>query len=267
MTTYAVFAPDAVKQARQTDAVLASLPLSYAPAPTASPGDVELVDGTGDWPAGVGAALAAGAAGVIVLRPTAVGAAALAALDAPSVPVLLDSPWAGNPVVADAADALRTVLDPRSRLECRVIVRPGADLRQALLDQLSLVRALVGAVSGLQIVHRDDHGYLAEGQAGDAAVDLSATCTRALPERAELRVLTPEGSVELLIPSPKTAQPALLSIIDPDGIHGRPTVFESAARATWRRLHTLLPTGGPAPDLAGFAADLVTVTHTDQHHG
>ena len=46
-----VFASDQVRHAVGTDAVLASLPLSYAATDDPVPGGVVVVDGSGDWPA------------------------------------------------------------------------------------------------------------------------------------------------------------------------------------------------------------------------
>ena len=52
------------------------------------------------------------------------------------------------------------------RLECRVIIPPGQDQQNALVDQLSLVRRLIGAASGVRMIFTSDRGYFAQAAAG-----------------------------------------------------------------------------------------------------
>ena len=95
-----------------------------------------------------------GAAGVIVVQPGPEDLGGLRALAADHGVVVIDSTWASNPVLAAASQALHAAIGPHSRLECRIVVRVGTDLDRALLDQLSLLRALVGPVTDLEILHR-----------------------------------------------------------------------------------------------------------------
>ena len=165
--------------------------------------------------------------------------------------VVIDSTWASNPVLAAASEALHTAIGPQSRLECRIVVRVGTDLDRALLDQLSLLRALLGPVVDLEILQRSEHGYVGEARANGVAVDLSVVCTNATPEHVTVRLLTSDGSIEVEIPSGETARPAHLTITSPSGAQIAPTLYESGHRATWRRLHRLITGGEPANDLDG----------------
>jgi len=93
-------------------------------------------------------------------------------------------------------------------------------------------------------------------------VDLSAICSNAVSEHATVRLLTPDGSVEVEIPNGDTARPGQLRITDAGGTRLAPTLYESGHRATWRRLHRLLATGQPSVDVDELAADIATATKT-----
>ena len=253
-----VFASAPIRAARGSDAVLASLPLSYTPVPDGGAGGVTVVDGAGRWPAEVVQALEGGADGVIVVQPGPEDVAGLRDRAASRGVVVVDSTWASNPVVAAAGQAVRAAAGPHSRVECRIVVRVGADLSRSLLDQISLLRALVGPVSDLEILHQSEHGYAGEARAGGARVDFSMVCTNATPEHAKVRLLTSDGSIEVEIPNGETARPANLTVTGPSGALMAPTLYESGHRATWRRLHRLITGGESADDLVDLEADIAT---------
>ena len=264
--TLNIIAPESVRTTRASDAVLASLPLSYTPAADSGAGAVAVVDGSGRWSAAVVQALQDGAAGVIVVQPGAedVGELRAVAADHHGV-VVIDSTWASNPVVAEVRQALQAAIGQHSRLECRIVVRVGTDLDRALLDQLTLLRALVGPVTDLEILHWSEHGYVGESRADGLAVNFSVVCTNATPEAAKVRLLTSVGSIEVEIPSGETARPAHLIVTSPSGAKIAPTLYESGHRATWRRLHRLITSSEPADDLDDLEADIATAA-PHQHH-
>ncbi|TCC30956.1 hypothetical protein [Kribbella speibonae] len=211
-------------------AALATLPLSFP-----EPGHVSVVDGAGEWPAEVRRALDSGTDAVVVVDP---GPAEFA--DLLTAPVIVDSPWASNPVIGLATPRFRAA--EGNRIECRIIVAPDADLTRALLAELSLIRALRGPVRRLTVQHRSVHALHAEGSTEDGVrVDFSIVCTSAVPTSACVRLLTSDGSVELQIPSGDTAQPARLITVGPDGAVLAPTSYETGHRATLRRLHDTAP--------------------------
>jgi hypothetical protein len=119
-----------------------------------------------------------------------------------------------------------------------------------LLDQLTLVRALLSPVSEVRVRYRSNHGFHAEGTTDSSmTVDLSVICTAAVPASATVRLLTSGGSVELHLPTGDTAQPARLITVGPDGAVLAPTQYETGHRASLRRLRELLA-NGPADGLA-----------------
>jgi hypothetical protein len=241
-------------QARRT---LATLPLSFP-----DPAGVVFVDGDAGWPAELLRAMRTGAAGIILAHPTPVDFSDLLTAD-PSTIVVVDSRWASNPVIGLAAKAFRTAAGNRSRVECRVITQPGSDFATALLDQLVLIRAVLGPVTNVRVQHLSDRGMRAKGLTGTSvAVDFSVVCTTALPASAGLRLLTADGSVELLIPSGDTAQPARLTTVGPDGAVLAPTQYETGDRASLRRVGELHAAGSAdgLADLRRLHADVVTTT-------
>jgi hypothetical protein len=255
-----IFAADDVRAGYGTDALLASLPLSYRPQADPAARGVAVVGGSANWPQAAASAIRAGATGVIVVAPDPADLSPLRAPETRDVAVVVDSPWASNPVVGSAGDAFRAAATAGRRLECRVIARPGHSLGGVLLGQLSLIRALLGPATDLRIIHRSDHGYSAEARAGGVAVDLSAVCTDAVAEHASARLLTADGSVEVHIPAGQTAQPALLTVTGPHGATLAPTLYESGHRATWRRLHRLISDGERSTDITDLEADIRTAS-------
>jgi hypothetical protein len=240
-------------QARST---LATLPLSYP-----DPAGVVFVDGDPGWPAELLRAMQANAAGIVVVHPRPLDFAELLTAETSTI-VVIDSPWASNPAIGDAAEAFRATAADGSRVECRVITQPGSDFATALLDQVVLIRSVLGHVTNLRVVHLADRALHAEGSTDAALVDFSVVCTSAVPASASLRLLTADGSVELLIPSADTAQPARLTTVGPDGAVQTPTHYETGHRASLRRLRELHEAGSAdgLADLRHLHADVVTTT-------
>jgi hypothetical protein len=254
-----VIIPEAGRAAELARVVLSSLPLSYASNGEHGSGAVIIVDGqTTAWPDAAASAIREYAAGVLVIepRPAELGSL-LSLLDQHPAPVVVDSRWT-NPVLPAASVALAAASASGSRLECRVIASPGQDQQAALLDQLSLIRRLVGPAADIHMILTSDRGYFAQAAVADLTVDLSLICTRARPESATVRLLTLDGGVELFLPSGDTAQPARLITVDQNGATGAPAIYESGHRSSWRRLRELINSGQTTEDLQDLAADIAT---------
>lgn len=233
---------------------LATLPLSFP-----DPAEVVFVDGEPGWPAKL---LRSDAIGIVVVHPTPDDLAELLTT-APTKIVVVASRWASNPAITLAAQAFRAAATDRSRVECRVIARPGRDFSTALLEQVELVRAALGPVTKLQVKHVSDRALYAEGLTDTSvAIDFSIVCTTATPASAALRLLTDDGSVELQIPSDNTAQPARLITVGPDGALLAPTQYETGLRSSLRRLRELHAAGSAdgLADLRCLRADVATTT-------
>ncbi|MFF0267145.1 hypothetical protein [Kribbella sp. NPDC004536] len=213
-------------------AALATLPTTFL-----DPGSVTFVDGDANWPAELERVLRSRPRGILLVHPAPVDFKIVDNLP----PVVVDSPWAKNPAINNAFKR------STSRIECRVLAHPDADLATELLHQVMLIRAAVAPMTTLDVQHVSDHALYATGRTeAEVTVDLSIVRTSGLPASATLRQLTPDGSVELVLPSSETARPARLTTVGPDGAVLEPTQYESAHRASLRELHAT----GPAEALA-----------------
>ncbi|MDT0484394.1 hypothetical protein [Streptomyces doebereineriae] len=260
-----------------TAAVLATLPLSFRPA-TADRVPVRALSGSRGWVDAAAAAVQDGVAGLVVRHPAPADPADVVALaelaGKHGTAVVLDSPWAGTPMAAQAAEALRDTVDadPASAIECRLTLPTDHDLGQALLDQLALLRVLGSPADEVRTHLRTERGVLATATVGGRTGLLGTVLTDALAPTASLRLIGAGRAVHLQIPSWRTARPAVLTVTSPDGSHTWPTHYESPQRAAWRRLHRLLSVSeaqgfeaAATADLHALAADLLTMGRATTH--
>ena len=176
------------------------------------------------------------------------------------VPVVLDTGWAQNSAVVSAAEGFRELSEQQGILEASVVARPGASPRGVLVAQLALVRAAVGAVSAVEPVIVNAHGYSIVGcLSSGIRVSLAATLTRSLPESATLRMLGQHGSVTLRLTEQSTARPGRVTLTGPLGSTQLPTRFENGHRVAWRRLSAAASIDQAVSDLPNFIEDM-TVT-------
>ncbi|MEV0382716.1 hypothetical protein [Nonomuraea sp. NPDC050643] len=176
---------------------------------------------------------------------------------AAGIPVVVAAIWALNPALAAAADTLRQDLGQAALIELNATVPPGQP--DVLLDQLALLRTTLGPAADLELLQADDHGHIAHARLGHVPVHLSAAVSpHATQRRARLSLLGPVVQWRLSLPDPATARPAGVVRTDAHGEQRLPTVYESAARASWRQLHAAAATGGAAPSygLRDLAEDL-----------
>ncbi|MFH8897924.1 hypothetical protein ACH4HG_16260 [Streptomyces coeruleorubidus] len=260
-----------------TAAVLATLPLSFRPV-TVDRVPVRALSGGRGWVDTAAAAVQDGAVGLVVRHPAPADPADVLVLaelaGKHGTAVVLDSPWAGTPTAARAAEALRDTADadPASAIECRLSLPTDHDLGQALLDQLALLRVLGSSADEIRTHLRTERGVLATATAGGRTGLLGIVLTDALAPTASVRLIGAGRAVHLQIPSWRTARPALLTVTSPDGSHTWPTHYESPHRAAWRRLHRLLSASespgfeaAAIADLHALAADLHTLGRATTH--
>ncbi len=251
-----VGASPAARRSGDVDPVIASLPVSLHPVSEAP--DLCAVAGESGWTGEALDILGTGIRGILVVDPVSEDASDLAAAaSAAGIPVVIDRPLAGNPTVPVIATHFANAGEPHGLLECRVVQSGSGDLDRALLDQLALVRAAAAEVQSATVLARTNHCYAIQGYlANGRRTQLTGICTAAQPRSGHLRLLGLTGSVELTVPDPSTARPAQATITTPDGLVLLPTIFESAHRATWRRLRDLVEARLPAPDLDDFRKDV-----------
>ena len=232
---------------------LATLPMSFPDGPA-------VVDGGPNWPAEVTRALHAGATGAVVVHPQPADVGELLETTAG---VVVDSIWASNPAVPGAAQAFRAAATDQTRLECRAVHEPGTDFTAALLNDLALVRALLSPVRDVLVHHRSSSALVAEGiTESGVTVDFAIVCTSALPSSATVRLLTTDGSVELVIPAADTARPAQSDCCQSRWRHGGADTVRVLAPSRLRRLRDLLASeqSTPSIELRELHADISVAT-------
>jgi hypothetical protein len=259
-TQLTVAASDAASRSGAVAQVIASLPVSLHPAGDTA--DLIAVDGSAGWPAEVEQAIEAGARGVLVVRPVPADVRSLIeTADARKVPVVIDTMWAHNPAVQNSAAAFTELFDDRMLLEVRTYARTGSDWDRVLLDQLSLIRAVVAPLRSFRFVRKSEHGYAALAEfANGARASITAVRTNSVPESATVRSVTARNLVELELPAPETAIPGRVRVTGPEGSNLLETKWETAHRAAWRRLHGLVTSGSASADLAEFSEDVALAT-------
>ena len=124
-----------------------------------------------------------------------------------------------------------------------------------------LLRAVVGPFELARFAAEHEHGYTVDGAIGAGAVAMSAVRSATPPQAARLAAYGATAEAHLIVPSGSIATPATAWLVDSVGAVMQPTWYETASRASWRRLHRAAAErpGEPLPDLADLAddADLV----------
>ena len=217
-------------------AALAGLPEQFRPVD--GPADVIAVGGEG-WVEAAAEALAGGARGVFVARPTGGDPDAVRALDAGDTVVVIESPLL-DPAWQAIRPALRDAVAGADLLDSVAV--PGA-----LLDQIALVRDAAG---GFEPGGRVDTAgaYAVTGTAQGVPVTLAGT-GHGLPElRFDLRAHTAHHSVRFDLAA--LAAPTYAARYDRDGTHQVPTSYETMHRAAWRYMAELRQPPFTLADLA-----------------
>jgi hypothetical protein len=249
--------PD-VEQAGAVGAVVASLPVSFAPAGGVP--DVVALAGTAGWTAAATEAVRSGVRGVVVVDPVAEHPAALAAAAAEAATaVVLDQTWAGNPALAEsqaaARTAIATALAEAVLLDSVACGVPGTDPKVLLTRHLGAVLACGVELEDLRVIQRNANGYTVIGSLpGGAPAALQGITTSSLPATATVSVLTASGRADITLPDASAGWPAEVRSVTAAGATTFPTLYESAHRHSWRRLRAAVAAGAPEADLERFAA-------------
>lgn len=251
---YTVHATPEAREAGAIDLAVASLPATFGPATDAP--DVQVIAGHSGWTASAEQAIKDGARGIIVVNPAPENTQALqAAAEAAGTTILLDQRWASNPAVAGAEDAVRAMAGRAAVLDSVATAPAGTDTGDLLADHLAAVVRLTGPLENLRLINRGTHGYTVSARlANGSPVALQGILSSARPAGVHVSLLTDDGGVSVALPEPLAAWPATVKVTGPQGELLLPTLYESAHRATWRRLKEHLDTGTTPSDLHRFAA-------------
>jgi hypothetical protein len=257
-TQLSVYADPQAEAAGAVAAVVASLPLSFTPAP-ATP-DVTAVAGHAGWTDRASAAIRNGARGVVVSSPVAEDVTELTDVaDAAGAVVVLDQKWAGNAALLPASDNVHGViaaaLNDAVLLDSVAVAGPRTDPLHLLTDQLAILVQCGIGVQNVRMVQHNANGYTVAGTlAGGAPVALQGILTSVLPATASLSILTSTGRADVVLPDPAAAWPAVVRAVTNEGATTLPTLYESSHRTSWSRVHSLLSSGTTSNDLSQFTA-------------
>ncbi|MCX5240402.1 hypothetical protein OG824_34850 [Streptomyces prunicolor] len=248
-----------------THGTLAGLPQWLRRTETGPADVVAVTADTPDWPDRLRAVLTDDAPprAVLLSRVTPANPATvseLAALaDKLGIPVVVDSPWALDPTATEHAERLRAAAAGAVVVDTVVVVPTAAGRAPAavLLDQLALVRLVVGPVSGLRVTGLDGRGHTAGAHAGGVPVQLSSVLSPLGSTQARLSIRSRGEQWQLRFADPNTARPTAALLIDDAGEQLQPTRYETAHRAAWRQLHgAATASTQPSYTLPDLVADL-----------
>ena len=239
--------------------VVASLPVSLRPEETTTVStELLAVDGGVDWPQHLTDAVRQ-VKGALVIHPSPVLPDEVPL--ASSVPVVIDYRFASNPAVSTAASQFHG-WPAEALVEVSALVREPTDQDRLLLDQLAILRRLGLPLVDLIRLTWTSHGYYLRGDAQSRTpVLLSSHVTSGAPPQLTVRGLATDVAVELTVPDPSTARPAVLTRTSDEGATTYPTIWETSHRAAWRRLHAAVTKATPVTDLIDLRADLCVAVH------
>lgn len=252
---YTVTATPEAEASGSVALAVASLPATFGPVAAGETARISALEGAPGWTAEAIKAIDAGASGIVVVNPVPENTAALRdAAEASGAAVVLDQRWASNPGLAGAEEAVRTVAGRATMLDTVATAAAGTDPQRLLTEHLAAVVRVTGKLNALRVVCRGPHGYTVCARlANGAPVSLQGVLSDARRAGVDFRLYTDDGGVSIAVPEPTAAWPAEVRATGPQGELLLPTLYESAHRATWRRLKEHLDAGTHPSDLAGFA--------------
>jgi hypothetical protein len=260
MTSLRVTASATAMSTGAIASVVASLPVSLRSTATdAASADLVALDGSVGWPERTAHAVQHAARGLMVVQPCPVAPDEVPQTS--SIPVVIDYRFAGNPAVSSAARVFDG-WEADAMVEVSSLVSDPADTGRLLLDQLATLRRLGLPPVRLNQLTWASSGYYLHGSTHSGVpLLLSAHVTSGAPPHLTVRGLAPNRAIELAVPDPGTARPAVMVRTTSDGATTHPTVWESAHRAAWRRLRAAVVDGLPTDDLTDLRADLQVAGH------
>lgn len=239
--------------------VIASLPISLVAADSENAADLFAVHGGPGWLQRTAECLLHEPRGLLIVQPTPVLANQVP--DVLAIPVVVDYRFAGNPALAAAAEVF-VGWPADAMIEIAATDHEASNLGATLIDQLATLRSLGQPLGDLHRLSWNGNGYyLRASTTAGSPVLLSAHVTSGAPASVRVRGLAATAAIELVLPDPATARPAVLVSTTPGGATTMPTLWETSHRAAWRRLHAAVNEARRTTDLVELRADLTLVNN------
>jgi hypothetical protein len=226
--------------------------------------DIVVVSGREpSWVDRVGLAIDAGAKGILLATPTAADPAQVRTLATGGLVVAVDIRCAPDPGWAAAVSDITVDARNASLIDSVVTVQDATEgaLFTGLVEQLALVRSLLGSFDRLRCIHRTAHQHALVGHSGRAAVSLTAVASKTAGSTLRMDVLSAARRWRARFDHTALARPTEITLYDGNGALSRPLLYASGHRATWMQLHAAITEQSSIPySLEDLATDLEIVT-------
>ena len=211
------------------------------------------------WLDRVRRAVDAGTKGILLATPTAADPAQVRTLATGGLVVAVDMRFAPDPSWAGAVSEI--IVDARnaSLIDSVVTVEDATEssLFAGLVEQVALVRSLLGSFDHLGCIHRTARQHALVGHSGGAAVSLTAVASQTLGSTLRMDVVSVARRWQARFNNTALARPTEIVLYDGNGALSRPLVYTSGRRSTWMQLHAAITQQASIPySLEDLATDL-----------
>lgn len=240
--------------------IVASLPVSFRL--DADDARVRVVDGSLPGWASTAHHEARAGGEVVVLDPHATDLDALEGLQSlPGHRVVLSDTWAGNPMLTAVADAWGRDLTGVALIEVSIIEPVGGvDATDLLLRAIRVLGSMGIEVSEISAPSGSSHGFTASGRTRTGGI-VSVFAVHTDADRPALRVAisSATAAIQVDLPPATTARPAHARRVTTESATELPTIWQTAHRSSFQRLHRAVVAQAEIADVRDFVAALTTV--------
>jgi hypothetical protein len=203
-----------------------------------------------------------GAKGILLATPTAADPAQVRALPIGSFVVAVDIRFVPDPSWAAAVSDIAVDARRASLIDSVVTVEDATEssLFAGLVEQMALVRSLLGSFDHLVCIHRTARQHALLGHSGGAAVSLTAVASQTPGSTLRMDVVSAARRWQAHFDDTAPARPTEITLYDGNGALARPLLYASGRRSTWMQLHAAITEQASIPySLEDLATDLEIV--------
>jgi hypothetical protein len=226
-------------------AVLASLPRRFLITKKWAGESVDIVVVSGQeasWMDRVGLAVDAGAKGILLAAATAADPAQVRSLVTGSLIVAVDTRFAADPSWAAAVSDIAVDARCASLIDSVVTVEDATERAffAGLVEQLALVRSLLGSFDHIRCIHRTARQHALVGHSGGAVVTLTAVASQTPGSTLRMDVVSAARRWQAHFEDTAIARPTEITLYDGNGALSRPLLYASGRRTAWMQLHAAI---------------------------
>ena len=205
--------------------------------------DIVVVSGQEpSWMDRIGLALDAGAKGILLATPTAVDPAQVRTLATGGLVVAVDRTVDSDPSWAAAVSDIAVDVRSASLIDSVVTVEDATEssLFAGLVEQVALVRSLLGSFVHLGCIHRTTRQHALVGHSGGTAVSLTAIASETPGSTLRMDVVSAARRWQAHFDDTALARPTEITLYDGNGALSHPLLYASGRRSTWMQLHAAI---------------------------